>query len=193
MEWCSEGKAGAVGGVAYLYIKQTAKRSVPTRPGCSLQLFPILFKANKKKLVCHNNPTACNNKEAFCTGIFILGNSCVAKRYAPDPAWKDMDHMLDRFDNPVFDVLYLDAERPNWRQRSMWWKRIVGSILVVGRDGKDLSVEEVEQLYRFGRDWVLPRVRQCTDGEGVLASRSAFLDQCTAKTFQRYSNRMEQG
>lgn len=62
----------------------------------------------------------------------------------------------------------------------------VGSILVVDRGGGDLSVEEVERLHRFGEDWVLPRVRQATQYEGVTASRKAVLERLTIRELQNY-------
>jgi len=117
-----------------------------------------------------------------------------AKKYTPDSAWKNMDALTHRFDNPVFDGLYLDLnpESSNWGQRPERWKGDVGSVLVVARDGKDLTVEEVEQIYHFSRDWLLPRVRQCADGEGSVASRRAVLHQFTPDTFREYSGIMDE-
>ena len=76
------------------------------------------------------------------------------KKYAPDLAWKNNDQIPDRFDNPIFDILHLDLnpKSPDWGQRLTRRKGDVGSILIIGRDGKDLSVGEAEQLYRFGQD-----------------------------------------
>jgi hypothetical protein len=126
-----------------------------------------------------------------------LGSSvrtlCV-KKYTPDSAWKNNDQIPDRFDNPIFDILHLDLnpKSPDWGQRLTRRKGDVGSILIIGRDGKDLSVGEVEQLYRFGQDWALPRVRQCAGREGGLARRLAFLNQCTAEAFRQFLDRMEE-
>lgn len=111
-----------------------------------------------------------------------------AKRYQPDPSWKDLDELPDRFDNTFLDLLYLDLdpESPGWGQRLERCKDQVGSILVVDRGGGDLSVEEVERLYRFGEDWVLPRVRQATQYEGATASRKAVLERLTIRELQNY-------
>ncbi|KAJ9638208.1 hypothetical protein H2199_006895 [Coniosporium tulheliwenetii] len=111
--------------------------------------------------------------------------SVCAKKYAPDPAWKAKDAMSDRFDNPVMDALYMDLNpnSPGWGLRMEEQKADVGSVLVVAWDRGDLSIEDVERIYRFSQDWIRPQIEGYIDGDTAMPSPEAFL-KLTAKVFR---------
>jgi hypothetical protein len=109
-----------------------------------------------------------------------------AETYSPNPFWKSNLALPDRFNNPVYDTLYLHLEpdSQHWGRCPEWRKNVKGSILLVDRRRKDLTVDTVNQLVLFAQDWLLPRLHRCGDD---IASRNALLNLLTIDEFNKYT------
>lgn len=109
-----------------------------------------------------------------------------AETYSPDPFWKSNLALPDRFNNPVYDALYLHLEpdSQDWGRRPEWRKNVKGSILLVDRRLKDLAIDTVNRLVLFAREWLLPRLYECGDD---ITSRNALLNLLTMDEFTKYT------
>ncbi|KAF2497241.1 hypothetical protein BU16DRAFT_526262 [Lophium mytilinum] len=145
-------------------------------------------------------------------GVGVV-RSLGAKPYPPDAAWKGTEALRE---NAVIDALFVglqpkEPEDEGWA--CLWGEprfRGKGSFLVVARDKQDLAIEEVEDLYNFSRDCILPYIprphlgdseqerairkeiqdptliKLSTEARITLRVRKAFREKITYKAFAKY-------
>lgn len=116
-----------------------------------------------------------------------LGSLC-GKRYPPHFKWRDEEDLIDRYLNPIAELLLVDLEKGSktWGRPTRNFEKEIGSVLLVNSAKVDLKVEEVQQLYRFMRDWLQPRMQQVMNLTLNSPRQRALQQQLHPQTFQQF-------
>ena len=101
-----------------------------------------------------------------------MGLPIITHKLPPETAWANKTNFHNRFDNQsaTFLNLVVDANATMWGFAPPIWQSMVGSVLVVRKDGKDISREHVWALAEYAQFTVSDRFEEAMES-GSAAKR----------------------
>lgn len=102
-----------------------------------------------------------------------MGLPLLVQQLPADPAWKNKTKQHTRYDNQAATFMNLDISltSPTWEFAPPQWQSQVGSVLVVRKDKKDISREQVYALAEFFQFHVSDEFEEAMESGSVRERR----------------------
>jgi MYND finger len=122
------------------------------------------------------------------TGISThMGLPLLMRKYPPDRAWKGDKDMPYENLPATFMNLNADMSSEQWGWAPLHWQNDVGSVIVVRKDGKDLTARQAEAFAYYCQFKLQPVFEDSLGGGYVDRTREAVVSQfLTRKKFEQF-------
>lgn len=117
-----------------------------------------------------------------------LGFPLLAQKYPPNRAWEDTDMVPSPYQNVAATFLHLEmhTESAHWEWAPLQWQDDVGSVLLVRKDGKDLTPHQVEALCCYCQFEFSPAYEEASETDFEYTTKDDLRKLLTWESFAKF-------